>query len=389
RGAGAALVGGLVRGIESAIGGVRSVLSRLTAMIPDWKGPKRKDASLLTPAGKTLIRGLIDGITASTSSLKSKLGQVTTLIERAITINAGNRRKRSGLTSLLARVKKDNAALVSLAARRDAAAKRLSDATKKLNDLKAERNKTATEFAGKALGEANIVQGHEQTNSVAAITVGLQQSLAKTKRFADTLAALKKKGVRGDILQQIADAGVAGGSATADALNRATPKELARINDLQKQLTGAANKVGSTVADQMYGSGIRAAQGLVNGIKASQKAIEAQMIRIAKGMQGAIKKALGIRSPSRVFTEIGRQTGEGLRRGMLATTGAVAAASAAMAGAATGAARAASAVPAPGTLAAAAPAAGPTTNVFNLHQTDATPDGILRALSWAGLVGRR
>ncbi|RSO40116.1 hypothetical protein DMH15_15960, partial [Streptomyces sp. WAC 06725] len=42
RGAGAALVGGLVRGIESAIGGVRSVLSRLTAMIPDWKGPKRK-----------------------------------------------------------------------------------------------------------------------------------------------------------------------------------------------------------------------------------------------------------------------------------------------------------------------------------------------------------
>ncbi|WP_167538278.1 hypothetical protein [Streptomyces albofaciens] len=389
RGAGASLVGGLVRGIESAIGRVRSVLGRLTAMIPDWKGPRRRDASLLTPAGKSIIGGLVSGITASTSSLKSKLAQVTTLIERAIDINASNRRKRGGLSSLLSRVKKDNAALVSLAARRDAVAKRLSDATKKLNDLKAERNKAATEAANKALGEANIVTGHEQTNSVAAITVGLQQSLAKTQRFADTLAALKKKGVRGDILQQIADAGVAGGSATADALNRATPAELKRINDLQAKLTSAANKVGSTVADQMYGSGIRAAQGLVNGIKISQKAIEAQMIRIAKGMQGAIKKALGIRSPSKVFAEIGRQTGEGLRRGMLATTGAVAAASAAMAGAATGAARAATAVPAPGALAAAVPATGPTNNTFNLYSTDATPDGILRALSWAGLVGRR
>ncbi|MEU4205581.1 hypothetical protein AB0F64_37415 [Streptomyces sp. NPDC026294] len=389
RSAGASLVRGFIRGIESAIGGVQSVLGRLTAMIPDWKGPKRKDASLLTPAGKTLIKGLIDGITASTSSLKSKLSQVTTLIQRAIDINAGNRRKRSGLGSLLARVKKDNAALVSLALRRDAAAKRLSDATKKLNDLKAERNKAASDFAGKALGEANIVTGHEQTNSVAAITVGLQQSLAKTQKFADTLAALKKKGVRGDLLQQIADAGVAAGSATADALARATPAELKRINDLQARLATAANKVGATVADQMYGSGIRAAQGLVNGIKVSQKAIEAQMIRIAKGMQSAIKKALGIRSPSRVFAEIGRQTGEGLRRGMLATTSAVAAASAAMADAATGAASAATAVPAPGALATASAGAGPVSNTFNLYSTDATPDGILRALSWAGLVGRR
>ncbi|MEU7596440.1 hypothetical protein AB0B79_25920 [Streptomyces sp. NPDC039022] len=389
RSAGASLVRGFIRGIESAIGGVQSVLGRLTAMIPDWKGPKRRDASLLTPAGKSIIGGLVAGIDASTASLKSKLTQVTTLIQRAIDINAGNRKKRSGLGSLLARVKKDNAALVSLALRRDAAAKRLADATKKLNDLISERNKTAKEAADRVLGEANIVQGHEQVNSANAITVGLQQALTKTKRFADTLAALKKKGLRADLLKQIADAGVEGGSATADALNRATPKELARINDLQKQLAGSATKVGNTIADQMYGSGIRAAQGLVNGLKFAQKAIEAQMLRIAKGMQGAIKKALGIRSPSKVFAEIGRQTGEGLRRGMLATTGAVAAASAAMAGAATGAASAATTVPAPGALAAASAGAGPVSNTFNLYSTDATPDGILRALSWAGLVGRR
>ncbi|TJZ55616.1 hypothetical protein FCH28_09770 [Streptomyces piniterrae] len=386
--AGTSIVRGLITGIRSAIPGVQSVLNGLTNMIPDWKGPPRRDATLLTPAGKTLIRGLIDGIDASTKSLKSKLGQVTTLIERSIGINAKNRRKTSGLGSLLSRIERDNTSILRLAARRDAAAKSLAAATKKLTDITKERDKLASETKGRILGEANIAEGRADVNSVTAITVGLQQALKKTGAFANQIAALRKRGLRADLLQQITDAGVESGSATATALSRASAADLARINLLQSQLSTAAGKVGSTVADQMYGSGVRAAQGLVDGLKRSQASIERQMEKIAVSMVRAIKSKLKIHSPSRVFADIGAQTAEGLRRGMLGATGAVAAASGTLATAAT---RAASGVPAVGALsgAYAGAAAGSTNNTFNLYQTDASPDGILRALSWQGLVGRR
>ncbi|MFJ5802675.1 hypothetical protein [Streptomyces decoyicus] len=387
--AGSSIVRGLINGIRSAIPGVQSVLSGLTNMIPSWKGPKKRDAALLTPAGRTLIKGLIAGIDASTSSLKSKLGQVTTLIERSIDINAKNRRKTSGLGSLLSRVERDNASILRLAARRDAAAKSLAAATKKLTDITKERDKLASETKTKILGEANIVQGNEQVNSVTAITVSLQQAVKRTQAFASQIAALRNRGLRSDLLQQITDAGVENGGATATALSRASAADLARINSLQSQLSTAAGKVGNTVADQMYGSGVRAAQGLVDGLKKSQKSIEKQMEKIAAAMTKAIKSKLKIHSPSRVFADIGAQTAEGLRRGMLDATGAVAAASGTLATAAT---RAASGVPAVGALSGAyagAPAGGPANQTFNLYRTDASPDGILRALSWQGLVGRR
>jgi hypothetical protein len=40
------------------------------------------------------------------------------------------------------------------------------------------------------------------------------------------------------------------------------------------------------------------------------------MLKIAKSMQSAIKKALGIRSPSRVFAELGQFVPQGLAQGI-------------------------------------------------------------------------
>ncbi|MFJ5675039.1 hypothetical protein [Streptomyces sp. NPDC093097] len=386
--AGSSIVRGLIAGIRAAIPGVQSVLAGLTSLIPQWKGPPRRDATLLTPAGRTLIEGLIRGITGSTSSLKSTLGRVTTLIARAIDVNVGNRSKVSGLGSLLDRVRRDNANLLQLAVRRDAVASRLAAATKRLTSITADRAKLAAETAGKVLGGANITEGHADVNSVTAITVGLQQAVKKANDFAAQIATLRARGLRADLLQQITDAGVEGGAATAAALSRASDAELARVNSLQEQLATAAGKVGGAVADQMYGAGVRAAQGMVDGLRRSQSLIERQMSLIAAVMTNTIKSKLKIHSPSRVFADIGAQTAEGLRRGMLGAAGAVAAASGALATAAT---RGAAGVPAVGALSSAyaGPGSGPTTNTFNLYRTDATPDGILRALSWSGLVGRR
>lgn len=103
--------------------------------------------------------------------------------------------------------------------------------------------------------------------------------------------------------------------ATAQSLLNATPAQIAEINSLQKQLEASANKAGTVTADAMYGAGLRAAEGLVKGLTAQQKAIETAMMTIAKSMEKSIKKALGIKSPSKVMEPIGEFAFRGVEQG--------------------------------------------------------------------------
>ncbi|MEU0157931.1 hypothetical protein ABZ154_03560 [Streptomyces sp. NPDC006261] len=480
--AGASLIGGLISGISSKIGEVRAKLSDLTSMIPEWKGPRRKDATLLTPAGRLIIQGLIKGITAttpylrstlkavtndlkkftsqsllkgltgSTSQMSAAIKSVTSKIKKAFgtdmqrVIDAGNSKlaslakqraaivKRLGTTrtksgrqdlkrqigaidrqaaglrremSVAKGVQKAGAALqrvvdaqtkrlTQLAKSRDAIVKRLADAQKKLTDLKTARTQAAQSITSGILSDANITSGNPLVNGVGAITIGLQLAVKKAKEFGANLAKLKKAGLRSDLLGDIGNAGLDGGAATAAALAKATPAALKRINELQAQLAKSAKGTGTSVAGALYDAGVKAAQGLVDGLKKQQKNIEKQMTAIAAAMVKAIKKALKIKSPSRVFMGIGEMSGAGLQEGMLRSRRAVAAASASMASAAVGAAdvasRAMSTIPVPGALTAAyAGAAGGSSDTYNINMygAQATPRELIHELSWRGLVGRR
>jgi hypothetical protein len=55
----------------------------------------------------------------------------------------------------------------------------------------------------------------------------------------------------------------------------------------------------------MYKGGVNAAAGLVKGLQSQEAAIEKQMLKIGLGMETALKRALGIRSPSRKAAAIG------------------------------------------------------------------------------------
>ncbi|MFJ4649470.1 hypothetical protein ACIP6Q_39050 [Streptomyces bobili] len=377
--AGSSVIGGFIDGIQSRIGALKSKLSSITSMIPKIKGPPAKDAKLLTPAGRLIIEGFIRGIDESTAKLRSRLASITKALPENV---------RSGVGKSLA---KATAELQRQVTKRDGVLKSLAAGQKKLDSLVAARTKTAGDITSGILSEANITSGHGDVNSVTAITVGLQQALKASTAFQANIAALKKSGLRGDLLQQIADAGVAGGSATAAALARATPQQLGQINSLQAQLAKSATATGATVGDALYGAGIRAAQGLVAGLKSQEAAIEAQMRRIANSMLTTVKKAHKTHSPSRAFHDIGVMDGEGLRGGLLASAGRVRDAARSMAAAALDVtAGAFASTPTAAQLSsvyAGSAGGGDQHNVFNLYGSEASPDGIVRALSWRGLVG--
>lgn len=174
------------------------------------------------------------------------------------------------------------------------------------------------------LGEANITRDipTDKTLTASAIVRKMTKSRDKSSAFAQALGDLRKKGVNKDIIKQIAEAGIEGGGLeTASALLRASGSQISSINKMQDEIKKSATKAGNATADAMYGAGMKAGEGLIAGLEKQQKKIEKAMMRIAKAMEKALKKALGIKSPSKVMEEVGDYTAEGFAVGVKKNTG--------------------------------------------------------------------
>jgi len=307
-GAGRSLLNGLIGGIKSKFGAVKGTLGNLTDNLTEWKGPRRKDASLLTPAGRLLIQGLIAGIGAATPALKSKLGQVTQLITRAIEINKDNRHKARGLNALSDLVQRDNKKLRTLAVQRDRIAATIAAAKTFAGDTAAAARGSA---ALSALGGGAPASG-------GTILAGLQDKLSRLRTFTSYIKTLAKRGLSKGLLRQLLEMGPEQGYAYASALAGSSATTLAAINRTQGAVNQAARGLGDRGADLLYDSGRNAGKGFLAGLTGQQKAIEKQMLRIARGMQSAIRKALGIHSPSTVMAALGGHATEGIAVGAVA-----------------------------------------------------------------------
>jgi ABC-type multidrug transport system fused ATPase/permease subunit len=101
-GAGRALIQGLIDGIAGMVGSLKSKLSSVTNMLPDWKGPMRVDLRLLAPSGAALMTGFMDGIAAQTPALRDQLQGITSDIPgmTADVTPAGVRRTASAAREL-------------------------------------------------------------------------------------------------------------------------------------------------------------------------------------------------------------------------------------------------------------------------------------------------
>jgi hypothetical protein len=78
--AGKSILQGLIDGIASKIKDLKNLLSSVTGLIPDWKGPMEKDKKLLVPTGKAIMGGLQSGMESQLSSLQKSLGGLTAAI---------------------------------------------------------------------------------------------------------------------------------------------------------------------------------------------------------------------------------------------------------------------------------------------------------------------
>jgi TP901 family phage tail tape measure protein len=293
--------------------------------------------------GIYLNEGLVDGITGSTASVKTATRKIETLLTETknklqdmLSTSAAQGKKGAGLrdwikdneaelTRLQSYAKREDTELRKLAAQRDSVATKLKAAKSKLATLQADWTKEKNSVASSIMQNASVImQPVDQFNPLSSgdILANYKKQAADAQKFAQQLATLRKKGLSTAIIQQIAAAGVDQGEATAAALVNADSSTIKQMNKTQTNMQSAANATGAAVANSMYSAGIASAKGLVKGLQSQEKTIEAQMLKIAKSMEKAIKKALGIKSPSEVFAnQVGKHIPGGIAMGVQKAAG--------------------------------------------------------------------
>ncbi|MFC8676669.1 phage tail tape measure protein [Streptomyces griseorubiginosus] len=336
--AGQMIIQGLIGGLNSRLGQVAATATAVGAVVHTSFARRLGIASpskVFRNLGIYINQGLVDGLTGSMAKVKAATRRIETLLiqtrnrlvdQRTDGSTRSERRTNAWIASKLRSlkaveryVKMSDRSIKLLAAKRDATAKKLAAAEKKLSDLQKSWTSKRDEIAsGIMQGFSVVTEAPQEGFALTAQDVvnKMRDQMAKAVAFAAQLQALKKKGLSSDLISQIAAAGVEGGGATAAALSSASAGQIAQINAAQKATKTAANAAGKTVADSMYAAGIRAAQGLVKGLKAQEKSIEKTMVRIAKQMAAVIKRTLKIKSPSQVFADIGAFIPQGLAVGI-------------------------------------------------------------------------
>lgn len=304
-------------GNDGVVGGLTKGMSK--GMIA-----ARKTAATLA---RYVVQGYRDGINGSAAQIKAANTRLTNMINDAYAKNSKGVRAitKSQKNNALKVIAKGNAQLLKLSAQATSVSARLKTAQSNLAAVQKQYNDTYASAVAKTKDTFNIVNP-DQPISLELSQANLKKAVADAKAFAANIQTLSKRGLNKDLLQQLVDAGATDGGAMAKALAGASTATIKQFNSLQGQLNSAANSVGKTTADALYGAGVKAAAGLVKGLQQQEGAIQKQMDRIAAAMVASIKKALKIKSPSRIMFNLGKFTSQGLLDGIKSLAGDVKAA---------------------------------------------------------------
>jgi len=188
--------------------------------------------------------------------------------------------------------------------------KALDGAKSKLNDLRSSASQLSGSVKSGVLSASSITKSGDDQVSVQSIMGGLIASRDKATAFSSALKGLQGKGLRADLIQQIAEAGIGGGGLeTAGALLGASSSEIGTANSLQSQIAAAAKTAGQTTSTAVYGAAIKAQTTATNKLQASQDRLERTMSSLAK----SLNKRLGGKAAGGI---VGAAASGGIRDGL-------------------------------------------------------------------------
>lgn len=147
--------------------------------------------------------------------------------------------------------------------------------------------------------EVTISSTYEETiggiqNKSQSILTGFRDMAEKARTFGENLRRLRALGLDPALFQQLIDAGIDAGGATAQALVEGGADTINELNSLFKDIETIGGSLGEEVAVSLYGTGIDLANGLLEGIRSKQNELENQARVMAEAFNRAFQGALNV-----------------------------------------------------------------------------------------------
>jgi len=298
---------GFRKGLDGNKKQVTDAFNDLKDMLASLRKESSKDVDTLDAKLKKLRR--TGGSKKDIAKTKASLAQ------------AKKEEKASNLAynELTKKLKDESSALGVLADKYDNVTSKLDAANQTLADAKKTRddyNKSIVDQFGNAIDPTGDTK-------VETYIADLKKQLEDTKTFTNTIQQLRALGLNDETYKDLLSAGPSALPFMTDLLANGKAG-IDEINSLNKQLDSVSSSLGQTASSALYQAAVDSAAGIVKGLQNQQAAIEKQMDKIADAMVKSIKKKLGIKSPSKVFGEVGKFSAQGLANGLDSNAGVVA-----------------------------------------------------------------
>lgn len=206
----------------------------------------------------------------------------------------------------------EHAALDKLSSKYADVATKLQAAQQTLADAK----KTRDDFNNSIKDQYDNLPDISNDTNLSTFTDSLKKEIEDTQTFANVLQSLRSAGLSDSLYKELLSKGTSA-LPFAQELLAAGKGQIDQLNQLSGDLDTVSAGLAKSASSSLYDAAVNAAAGLVKGLQNQEAAIQKQMDKIAAQMVAAIKKALGIKSPSRVFAEVGQYSVAGLVQGFV------------------------------------------------------------------------
>lgn len=214
-------------------------------------------------------------------------------------------------TTLTKKMTDERDKLRKLANSYDKVTAKLDKAQQKLSDAK----RTRDDYKKSITDQYSDLPDIDQNTKLEDYFNTLKEQIVKTKAYAAMLQKLRKLGLNDAAYKDLLARGTDAIPFVSQLLDSGKTG-VTELNQLDASLEKTASTLGKTASNNLYQAAVDSAQGLVDGLKKQQKSIEKIMEKIAESMVKAIKKKLGIKSPSKEFAEVGEYSVLGLVEGI-------------------------------------------------------------------------
>jgi tape measure domain-containing protein len=315
---GIAIIKGMAKGV---MGGIGEITNAAKSVASSALNAAKSALGINSPSkefekiGKFVNDGFRKGLDGNKEQVYSAFNDLKKMLldlsKNAKASTSERRKAAAAYSELTKKLNDEKTAIGRLSEKYDG----LTEKIKKANETYQAAIKTRDDYRKSISDQYSDMATPADDISVADYITNLEKQVEDTKVFSNQLQKLRAFGLNDEMYQDLLGKGTAALPFINELLNGGKT-EIDKINSLGKELDKAGEHLGKTASTSLYQAAVDSAKGLVEGLKKEQANIEKQMDRIAEKMVKAIKKKLGIKSPSRVFMEVGAFSAEGLAKGL-------------------------------------------------------------------------